>query len=843
MTAANDPTIGAVASVSGFDFGAVAPTLTDPAVRRAYVGAYEAQRVARLELQRGRSDGCALVARPLRFAHSAGTGRAPRGTERRCGSSGEARCPGGTGGGGGRMVARVLAGRYELVRFVGRGGMGEVWEARDRVIGRQVAVKLLPHHRGDTAAADLFRREARTAGALNHPAVVTVHDFGEDAADGSLFLVMELLVGRDLASVLRDDGPPPVATAVDWIAQAAAGLARAHEANVIHRDLKPANLHLAADGRVKILDFGIARFMEALPSSKVMGTFPYMPPERFDGHSGEARSDLYSLGCVLHELLTGQLPFNATSPASMMSAHVHQAPVPPGRIRPAVPAALDDLVMELLAKAPEDRPVSAARVHDRLRALSFPTASGPSPHDMATRTADTQLPGPAPAVPPRAGFVTRRRALWLGAAAIAAGAGVTTGFALLDHGASSDDGKSPGHGTSPAGGPRPWFAAGRQKLSPPVVDGGTVYLKGQDVRDGTVYALDGATGKKKWSHPLKGGGYGQAGAKEGDSLNVPPPVVIGGAVYVMGAEDELCVLDAATGKRKWDFAPGGSVSWLATVGGAVQVYVAADEAIHSLDAATGTEKWATRRGIGGVEDYLAADDGAVHVYVDDQGDMRALDAATGRKKWEFTGRWADRLWAAGGLVYTRTVVEPISMCALDAATGARKWEFVSPTNTFAGGPSSAHMGTEVVGGVAYVVGSSAKDDDRKVHALDAATGKQKWSAPPEDDLGFGTLTAIDGVLYVRGREQTYALRMASGSPMWSITSRDRQELVGAGGVVYVSGTADNAHVQALHVATGTRKWTSAISGSSLRMGEGVLYVVSQNKEAVYALDTATGARA
>ncbi|MEU5608038.1 serine/threonine-protein kinase [Streptomyces sparsogenes] len=745
------------------------------------------------------------------------------------------------------MVARVLAGRYELVRFVGRGGMGEVWEGRDRVIGRRVAVKLLPHDRGDTAAADLFRREAHTAGALNHPAVVTVHDFGEDAADGSLFLVMELLVGRDLASVLRDDGPPPVATAVDWIAQAAAGLARAHEANVIHRDLKPANLHLAADGRVKILDFGIARFMEALPSSKVMGTFPYMPPERFDGHSGEARSDLYSLGCVLHELLTGQLPFRADSPASMMSAHVHKAPVPPGRIRPGVPAALDDLVMELLAKAPEDRPVSAARVHDRLRALSFPAvpavpaASGPSLHDMATRTADAR--DAREAAPSPAGFVSRRRALWFGGAAVAAGAGITTGFALLDHGASSDDGKSPGHGTSPTGGPRPWFAAGRQKLSSPVVDGGTVYIKGQDVRDGTVYALDGATGKRKWSHPLKGGGYGRAGAKEGDSLNVQPPAVIGGAVYVMGAEDKLCVLDAATGETKWDFAPGGSLSRLATAGGAVQVYVAADEAIHSLDTATGAEKWVTRRGIGGVKDYLAADDGAVHVYVDDQGDMRALDAATGKEKWEFTGRWADRLWAAGGLVYTRTVVEPIGMCALDAARGTRKWEFVSPTNTFAGGPSSAHKGTEVVGGVAYVVGSSAKDYDQKVHALDAATGKQKWSVLPDDDLGFGTLTAIDGALYVRGRDQTYALRRASGSTMWSITSPDRQELVGADGVVYVSETADNPHVQALHAATGTKKWTSEISGGALRIGDGVLYVVSKNKEAVYALDTATGARA
>jgi eukaryotic-like serine/threonine-protein kinase len=273
------------------------------------------------------------------------------------------------------------------------------------------------------------------------------------------------------------------------------------------------------------------------------------------------------------------------------------------------------------------------------------------------------------------------------------------------------------------------------------------------------------------------------------------------------------------------------------------VYVSAEDAIYALEAGTGSEKWVAR-GIGGVTDHLAVDKGTVHVYIDDEGNMRALDAATGEKKWNFTGRWADRLWAAGGLVYTRTVVEPISMYALSAATGARTWEFVSPTNAFAGGASSAHKGTEVVGGVAYVVGSSADDyNDQQVHALDAATGKKKWSVNLGEDLGSGMLTAAGGLVYVRGRDQTYALRTTSGNTMWSITSPDRQELKGADGLVYVTGTADNPHVQALHAATGTRKWTSTISGGSLRIGDGVLYVISKNKEAVYALDAGTGARA
>ncbi|MFI6978932.1 serine/threonine-protein kinase, partial [Embleya sp. NPDC050154] len=275
------------------------------------------------------------------------------------------------------MAVRVLGVRYELVAFVGRGGMGEVWEGRDRVIERRVAVKLLPYDRHDTFGADLFFREARTAGRLSHAGVVTVFDLGQDPDDGTLYLVMEYVTGRDVGAVLREDGPGPVATAADWTAQTAAALHAAHTAGVVHRDLKPANLMLGPDGRIKILDFGIARYMAAThKSSKVIGTLAYMPPERFDGLPGDPRSDLYSLGCVLHELLTGHTPFQAVGAVAMMAAHVHAAPVAPGRTRAGVPAALDDLVLALLAKDPDHRPASAAEVHQRLAEL--PTGPGMS---------------------------------------------------------------------------------------------------------------------------------------------------------------------------------------------------------------------------------------------------------------------------------------------------------------------------------------------------------------------------------------------------------------------------------------------------------------------------------
>ncbi|MFD7778851.1 serine/threonine-protein kinase [Streptomyces sp. NPDC059753] len=241
-------------------------------------------------------------------------------------------------GGERAMAGRMLAGRYELVRFAGRGGMGEVWEARDQVIGRRVAVKLLPHGRGETSGVDLFVREARTAGALNHPGVVTVFDLGHDEADGSLFLVMQFLEGRDLASLLHGGNPPEVEDAIGWAVQATAALARAHDEGVVHRDLKPANLMLTASGQIKILDFGIARFMEYTnQSSKVMGTLAYMPPERFEGHPGDARSDLYSFGCVLYELLTSAPPFDATGPVGMMNAHIHRVSTPPSQGRPGIP--------------------------------------------------------------------------------------------------------------------------------------------------------------------------------------------------------------------------------------------------------------------------------------------------------------------------------------------------------------------------------------------------------------------------------------------------------------------------------------------------------------------------
>ncbi|SEK50605.1 protein kinase domain-containing protein [Streptacidiphilus jiangxiensis] len=297
------------------------------------------------------------------------------------------------------MPGRILANRYELTALLGRGGMGEVWTARDTRIERQVAVKLLKHDPGTDDAAELFLREARTAGGLTHPGIVTIHDLGQDD-DGTLYLVMELLTGRDLAQVLRHDGPPALDAALDWTAQMCDALTVAHDAGIVHRDLKPANVLLTPAGTVKILDFGIARYTSTITqASRIIGTPHYMPPERLMGKTGDGRGDLYSLGCMLHELLTGATPFTDPDTAALMFAHVQRAPEPPSLLRPGLPPTVDELVLDLLAKAPEDRPPTARAVTDRIRSL-ISTPAKPGRAGYSPTVIDLPEPDPAPALDP-----------------------------------------------------------------------------------------------------------------------------------------------------------------------------------------------------------------------------------------------------------------------------------------------------------------------------------------------------------------------------------------------------------------------------------------------------------
>ncbi|MBV2155464.1 serine/threonine-protein kinase [Kitasatospora sp. SUK 42] len=267
----------------------------------------------------------------------------------------------------------VLDGRYALVEQIGEGAFGAVWKARDARIQRLVAVKVMLPGGDSPKDAARFAREVATAGALNHPSIVTVHDFGRHgtAERPLFFLVMELLDGVPLSRHLAD-GPLPLRQALGWAVQIAQALATAHRAGVVHRDVKPANVMIQSSGAVKVVDFGIARTGTAddgvTSTNVIVGTPAYMAPERFDSRGLDARSDLYAFGCLLHELLTGRTPFRGTL-YELIRQHGEVPPTAPGALRPGLPAELDALVLDLLAKDPAHRPADAGLVAERLLRL------------------------------------------------------------------------------------------------------------------------------------------------------------------------------------------------------------------------------------------------------------------------------------------------------------------------------------------------------------------------------------------------------------------------------------------------------------------------------------------
>ena len=269
----------------------------------------------------------------------------------------------------------LLAGRYRLQSQIAAGGVGEVWRAEDTLLTRLVAVKLLRAElAGHTETLARFRAEARHAGALSHPAIARVYDYGDPVLPLPAFLVMELVDGPSLAAVLAA-GPIGVAQTMNVVAQVAAGLQAAHAAGLVHRDIKPANLLLAADGQVKITDFGIAHVAGSVPVTRtgiVMGTPAYLAPERVSGASATPAADLYSLGVVAYECLAGAAPFGG-KPLEVAVAH-RDLPLPP--FPHPVPADVAQLIGEMTAKDPAARPASAQEVATRASLLREDMAGG-----------------------------------------------------------------------------------------------------------------------------------------------------------------------------------------------------------------------------------------------------------------------------------------------------------------------------------------------------------------------------------------------------------------------------------------------------------------------------------
>ncbi len=257
-----------------------------------------------------------------------------------------------------------LNGRYRLAERLASGGMGDVWRGVDELLGRQVAVKMLKHeYASDTTFRDRFRAEARNTAALAHPGIAQVYDYGEQG--GGAYLVMELVPGHPLSDILARNGKLTGEVTLDIIGQAASALQAAHNAGLIHRDIKPGNLLITPDGVVKVTDFGIARASKSstlTQTGMVMGTAHYVSPEQAEDHPLTPASDLYSLGVVAYECLTGQPPFDADTPVAIALRHVRDDPPP---LPVDTPEPVQELIAQILAKDPQDRPADGGEVANR----------------------------------------------------------------------------------------------------------------------------------------------------------------------------------------------------------------------------------------------------------------------------------------------------------------------------------------------------------------------------------------------------------------------------------------------------------------------------------------------
>jgi beta-lactam-binding protein with PASTA domain len=324
------------------------------------------------------------------------------------------------------LLNTLFDGRYRILRKLGTGGMANVYLAEDEVLGRRVAIKILnDRHAGDDQFVERFRREAKNAAGLSHPNIVSIYDRGE--AEGTYYIAMEYLDGRSLKELIVQRGPAPVNVAIDYARQILAAIRFAHRHGIVHRDIKPHNVLVDGEGRLKVTDFGIARAgaSQMTEAGSIIGTAQYLSPEQAKGAPVDQTSDLYSVGVVLYELLTGVVPFSGETPVEIAMKHLSSPPEPPSTRRAEIPRELDFVVLRALAKDPADRYQSAEEMDADLARVARGAGVSPATEEAATAiiarpppSAVTEITSRTPSVPyaPPAAYYDydepRRRAIW-----------------------------------------------------------------------------------------------------------------------------------------------------------------------------------------------------------------------------------------------------------------------------------------------------------------------------------------------------------------------------------------------------------------------------------------------
>jgi len=283
------------------------------------------------------------------------------------------------------LINTLFDGRYRILRKLGSGGMAAVYLAEDEDLGRRVAIKILDsRYAEDDNFLERFRREAKSAAGLSHPNIVSIYDRGE--SDGHAYIAMEVIEGRSLKELIKTRGPLPIAKAIDYARQILAALRFAHKNGIVHRDIKPHNILVGPEDRLKVTDFGIARAGDAgmTETGSIMGTAHYLSPEQARRSSVTAQSDLYSVGVVLYEMLTGQVPFSGDSLPEIVMKHVTDTPRPPSTVVAGIPPELDQIVLRALAKTARERYASAEEFSEDLGRVAAGLPVSPETAEAAT---------------------------------------------------------------------------------------------------------------------------------------------------------------------------------------------------------------------------------------------------------------------------------------------------------------------------------------------------------------------------------------------------------------------------------------------------------------------------